>query len=174
MSDARVMASEDAAESSLANDSSKYNELSSYWANVSKSLTGIEQEELNEFLDRYDKELEGYGWLVAVEALGRILSQIMERDHQMIAMAAFLHAWGFSQITVESMEKNGHKLGVTKQAVSKEVTYWRDLFKSRALGTAKSEEARQTYREVQCERYEKLAQQQPEDSNGADFSNFFN
>src|ERR1700733_7440333 len=119
MSDERVMRSGDASESVLA----------SYWENMAASIDNdIDRKIFEEIIHNYDKEFEQYGQLIAMELLNRILEPLIWRDNPVLSLDCLLIATGFTRLRPESMDKIAEKRGVTKQAVSKEVTFWRDKF----------------------------------------------
>jgi hypothetical protein len=161
MSEARIMQSGDAAESFI----------SAYWPDVAARMEGIESKEFAELVQNYEKELETYGRIIAAETIRRAFLEIAKSDNPLLSMYAFFVAMGFNQIVPESLQKIGDKLDVTKQAVDKQVTFYRDLFAGRPLGSAKSEETRETLRDVQIDRYNQQPEKQP--NNGFTFRDFY-
>jgi hypothetical protein len=134
------MISQDAAESNLA----------SYWQDQAELIdSNVERSEFMEFVSQYETQIEEYGRLIAQEAINRLFDKISKRDNQSLAADAVMIAFGFTNITSDSLEEIGEKHGVTKQAVSKELTFFRDLFRLRSLGAAKTESARESSREAQ-------------------------
>jgi hypothetical protein len=147
--------------------------LASYWTDIASELDGAERREFEEFVESHSDMFEDYGRKVAFEVIRYVFNDVAKRDHAAISLMAFYIALGFTSITVESLEKMGDRLGVTKQAVSKELTYFRDLYGVRALGSAKSEEARETYRDVQIERYDQQKAAKPEETHGIGFNDIY-
>jgi hypothetical protein len=164
VSEARIMQSGDAAESFIL----------AYWPDVAARMEGIESKEFAELVQNYEKELETYGRIIAAETIRRAFLEIAKSDNPLLSMYAFFVAMGFNQIVPESLQKIGDKLDVTKQAVDKQVTFYRDLFAGRPLGSAKSEETRETLREVQIDRYNQANQQtEKQPNNGFTFRDFY-
>jgi hypothetical protein len=161
MSEAKLMRGQDAAESFV----------SAYWPDVAANMEGIESKEFADLVQNYEKELETYGRIIAAETIRRAFLEIAKSDNPLLSMYAFFVAMGFNQIVPESLQKIGDKLDVTKQAVDKQVTFYRDLFAGRPLGSAKSEETREALREVQIDRYNQQTERQP--TNGISFNDFF-
>ena len=161
--DARICRSIDISDSPLA----------SFWPDIASQMDGLERQEFEEFLVHHEDDIEEYGRKVAFEVIRFVLNDVCKRDHATISLTAFCIALGFTSITVESLERIGERLGVTKQAISKELTYFRDLYSVRSLGAAKSEEARKTYQAVQLDRYDKQRDKVQEETYGIGFSDFY-
>jgi hypothetical protein len=139
MDNYRPMGHQDAADSPL----------SSYWEDAASKMDENEAAEFLSFVEHYDKELTEYMMRGMAEGLRYALVKIWERDNQALAIKAFFIAAGFTSVVAETLDQVADNLGITKQAVSKEVTFFRDLCGFRALGAAKSEQAREACREGQ-------------------------
>lgn len=163
MSEVRIMRSIDLSDSPLA----------SFWPDVAAGMDNIERKEFEEFAEHHGDLFEEYGRQIAMEVIRRVFTDIAQRDHAQISIMAFFISMGFTSITVESLEEIGQRLGVTKQAVSKELTFFRDMNGVRPLGSAKSEQARGEYKRVQLERYEQQQHKAPEQTNGIGFADFY-
>jgi hypothetical protein len=97
-----------------------------------------------------------------------VFTVLLQQDNPKIAIQAFLRAWGFTSIVDNSLESAGSELGVTKQAISKQVTFFRDMWKLRSLGPNKTDDAREIYREVQTSH-----QPKKEQTNGIGFDDLY-
>jgi len=157
----RPLASGDAAESSLA----------SYWHDAASAMDSqIEAEAIREFVEHHEPELEDYGRRIACEVIRMVFTDVASRNNPAVSLTAFFVAMGFNSVTTETLETIGEKFGLTKQAVSKELQYFRDKFGSPRLGASKSEETREISRRAQNEYYERNT---AEDTNGFGFDDFF-
>ena len=92
----------------------------------------------------------------ASAVIGHVFCTVLGYSNVQLALIAFCIAHDIGGLNGESIETQARRLGVTKQALSKEVTWFRDVYDiEAALGTLKTNLARDHYREAQKARKRK-------------------
>jgi hypothetical protein len=158
---AKILQAIDAAESNLA----------SYWHDAAAQMdSNIEAEAILEFVQEHEAELEAYGRQIACEVIRAVFLDVAARNNPEVSLTAFFVAMGFNSITCETLESIGSRYGMTKQAVSKELQYFRDKFGARILGASKSATARRISKAAQLRHYKQV---KVESTNGIGFRDFF-
>lgn len=90
----------------------------------------------------------------AALAIAFILATILSHSNVRLAIRAYCIAHGLAGLSECTIEDQARELGVTKQALSKEVCWFRDVSGLRqSFGNLKTNEARNHYREAQLARY---------------------
>jgi hypothetical protein len=130
--------------------------LASYLHDVAAEMDDeIERREVQEFAENHGEFLRNYSVALAVEVISLAFSRLDDRSRQLddrgksrarIATVGFMIATGLCGYGENTLAENAAELNCTKQALSKEVMYWRDLFGIRALGACRSDRVRQSLR----------------------------
>src|SRR5208282_4040204 len=87
-----------------------------------------------------------------------IICTILGYSNVRLALTAYCIAHNIGGLSEESIEQQAKRLGVTKQALSKEVTRFRDVYDIEAMGALKTNLARTHYRDAQKRRNRKQEQ----------------
>jgi len=93
----------------------------------------------------------------AAQATSFVIHTILGYPNARLALIAFAFAHGLCGISQKTIEQWATELGVTKQALSKVITEFRDMNPGQpAFGALKSDRARDKYSEAQIKRHATL------------------
>jgi hypothetical protein len=135
-----------------------------YWPDIAAILDGeSEPERLREYIEA---EIERRARKVATVATNHIVCTILGYSNPHLAMVAYAIAHGLGGLGEHSIREWAAIFGVSKQDLSKEVTVFRDVYDLEALGSLKTNQARNGYRKAQLERHKRKPKKEKDERFG--------
>ena len=122
-----------------------------YWPDIAAQIDG--DGECDTFKAQIEAEIEKRSKRQAAIVCNHVFCTILGYSNPRLALIAYCIAHGLGGLGEQSVQEWAKKLGVTKQALSKEITWFRDVYNLEAMGSLKTNGARTKYRKVQNERY---------------------
>jgi len=124
-----------------------------YWPDIAAEIDG--DGDCDSLKVQIEAEIEKRAKKAAAIVCNHVFCTILGYSNPRLALIAYCIAHGLGGLGEKSIQEWAKKLSVTKQALSKEVTWFRDVYSLEAMGSLKTDKARIKYRKVQNERYKK-------------------
>jgi|SRR5271166_1462194 len=118
-----------------------------YWPDMAAMIDGDGETEAIRIA--MTAEIEKRARRQASAVCSHVICTILGYGNVRLALTAYCIAHNIGGLTQESIEQQAKRLGVTKQALSKEVTWFRDVYDIEAMGALKTNLAREHYRAAQ-------------------------
>ncbi len=122
-----------------------------YWPDIAAILDGDNDSE--HFKVQIADEIEKRARRQAAQICNHVVCTILGYSNVRLALIAYAIAHGIGGLGENSIQEWAKRLGVTKQAISKEITWFRDVYRLEAMGALKTNGARTKYQKAQNDRY---------------------
>jgi len=124
-----------------------------YWPDIAAIVDG--DSDSDNLQAQVEEEIEKRARKAAAIVCNHIVCTILGYSNPRLALIAYAIAHGLGGLGEHSVREWASKLGVTKQDLSKEITWFRDVYNLEAMGALKTNHARNGYRKAQNERYKR-------------------